>query len=137
MRKDDSVRQEVLIRLDCLSQILVSSPEMRVERIGPKIDGEFQRTQQRKQFPMPLRGTLGTESDIALMPGTGKAEAHRNNRDSGAIVGPLTRDPKPGAQAVAATIIPRHPRLMDSASRRLTDQDNPRSLVRDQQRSWP
>ena len=51
-------RQEILIRFDCLSQIFVLGTEICLERIVSKIDGELQGSQERKQFPMPLMGTL-------------------------------------------------------------------------------
>jgi hypothetical protein len=137
MRQDDRVRQKLLIRCNSFRQILVSNTEMRFERIVPKIDGEFQRPQQRKQFPMPLRSTFGTGSDVALTSGAGKTETHRDNSDSGTIIESLTGDPEPGAQAVTAPIIPRHPRLVSSASRRLPYQDDPRCRVSCQQWSWP
>src|SRR5690625_4593298 len=86
---------------------------------------------------MPCGRTDDLWRQIAVFPGTGKAESHRHDGDLIRIIESLPADSHPAAQAVAAGIIERNAGFMHFAPRRLADNEYPRISRRLYHRPWP
>lgn len=96
-----------------------------LKRIPANVDRELDPPEFRKNAGVPERSALGARRGVARAPLTGVAKAHGHEGDQVGVVELLRAQTEPGAQTLAAGVVPGCTGLVRGDPRSLPDDQEP------------